>query len=366
MTHLTDQALRRNNFGLFRLTLASLVVLSHSFALTLGSNRDEPLARFTHGQLTFGELAVNWFFVISGFLIMMSWSNSRGLVGFLRKRVLRIYPAYLVAVLVCVTIIPLLCGSRHMFPTTLDPSELWKALVLRAELPDFFLYNPSRTTNGSLWSISFEFWCYLGVALLGLLGVARRPWIIPGLIAVLVGSYITLMHIGWRPGGTLLGVVLGSPFIWTRMAPFFLSGVLFFQWRRRIPLSARVAVLCVCGLVLAAALPPYGLAITMPILGTYVVFCAAFSDKFCWPTFGSRVDVSYGTYLYAFPIQQLWIYALAIRSPFLLFSLALPSSLLAGYLSWHGVERHFLQLKQPLSAVAPCVPDPATISNRPQ
>jgi peptidoglycan/LPS O-acetylase OafA/YrhL len=90
----------------------------------------------------------------------------------------------------------------------------------------------------------------------------------------------------------------------------------------------------------------------MPILGSYLLFHLAFNETFCWPGFASRMDLSYGVYLYAFPIQQLWVLALGIRSPWTLFVVAMPSALLAGFLSWHCVEKHFLRLKSRPSQAA--------------
>src|SRR4051794_11831245 len=92
--------LRSNNFDFFRLAMATLVIYSHTFPLLYGSNQGiEPLARVTGGQLTFGALAVDVFFIISGFLITMSWQHSRGTFDFLKRRLRRIAPAYLCAML---------------------------------------------------------------------------------------------------------------------------------------------------------------------------------------------------------------------------------------------------------------------------
>jgi len=68
-----DSSMRNNNIDALRLLLAVLVIFSHSYALGLGSEAREPLALATRGQLTLGNLAVDWFFVLSGFLIAQSW-----------------------------------------------------------------------------------------------------------------------------------------------------------------------------------------------------------------------------------------------------------------------------------------------------
>src|SRR5215207_5054601 len=83
---------RLNNFDFLRFLLAALVILSHSYPLLWGNNEREPLSLLTGGQLSFGEFAVNGFFILSGFLIAQSWENSRTVSSYFKKRFLRIYP----------------------------------------------------------------------------------------------------------------------------------------------------------------------------------------------------------------------------------------------------------------------------------
>jgi peptidoglycan/LPS O-acetylase OafA/YrhL len=86
----------------------------------------------------------------------------------------------------------------------------------------------------------------------------------------------------------------------------------------------------------------------MAIAGAYLLFYAAYTPTVRLWRATAWGDPSYGTYLVSFPIQQ-WIVrhhmhgvAGQTMSPYLLFAVSLPLSLLAGYLSWHLVERWFL------------------------
>src|SRR5262245_31063326 len=92
---------RANNFDALRFALAALVILSHSFPLLQGTDNAEPFFVATGGQMTGGMVAVGSFFIISGFLIARSWDNSRGLGDYLRKRIARIYPGFLIASMFC-------------------------------------------------------------------------------------------------------------------------------------------------------------------------------------------------------------------------------------------------------------------------
>ena len=90
MDHMTSWDSRKNNFDFLRLALAILVIYSHAFPLGIGSELDEPFHRLTHGQVTGGAIAVNSFFIMSGFLIAASAQRSRGVWSFLKKRLARI------------------------------------------------------------------------------------------------------------------------------------------------------------------------------------------------------------------------------------------------------------------------------------
>jgi peptidoglycan/LPS O-acetylase OafA/YrhL len=103
-----------------------------------------------------------------------------------------------------------------------------------------------------------------------------------------------------------------------------------------------------CGLGLfASATLGIALSLALPILGTYLLFFAAFSPKLPVRNFGCYGDFSYGVYLYSFPIQQLLIQRFPqIPSATIFFLMALPLSVGAAALSWHCVEKHFLKLKR--------------------
>ena len=93
---------RINNLDIIRFIAATLVVFSHSYPLTLGNNGSEPFAVFSNGQMTFGELAVSIFFVISGFLITQSYDRSKDLIYYMKARTLRIFPGLIFCVILTV------------------------------------------------------------------------------------------------------------------------------------------------------------------------------------------------------------------------------------------------------------------------
>ncbi|MDE1953572.1 MAG: acyltransferase [Betaproteobacteria bacterium] len=157
-----------NRFDVLRLALASLVIVSHVPELSDGNRSREILTGLFH-TLSLGKVAVDGFFLVSGYLILQSWLREPRLLRFLQKRVLRIYPAFLAASLVCVLIVGPIAGSPSYWHT-LDASHAVTAtLTLQVPaVPAAFQGMAYPMVNGAMWTVHYEFACYLLVALMGL------------------------------------------------------------------------------------------------------------------------------------------------------------------------------------------------------
>ena len=94
---------------------------------------------------------------------------------------------------------------------------------------------------------------------------------------------------------------------------------------------------------------------------------ATFSRSAALHNFGRKRDLSYGLYLYGWPIQQLFApyfsgpHSLGPLAPYLLTLAVLPPTLACAWTSWHFVEKPSLHLKpEPRRpAVSPEIPNPA-------
>ena len=126
-TFLDRDNLRQNNFGALRLLLALLVLVSHTFAGYYGNDDREPFYRLVGGQMDISAYAVNGFFAISGFLITLSWLRTPRFKTFMMKRILRIYPGFIVASLVSLLIVAPLAGANGSI--ALKPLEIAKSFV---------------------------------------------------------------------------------------------------------------------------------------------------------------------------------------------------------------------------------------------
>jgi peptidoglycan/LPS O-acetylase OafA/YrhL len=376
---------KHNNFDFLRLFLAALVVFSHSWALGLGSEDHEPFFQLTrhtifgHGT-TLGHLAVNGFFVISGYLITASWERRRSTLDYFKKRAARIYPGFIVCTVLCVFALPYLVmpndAWRHAPP-------VWFALdTLRLHYESYpqdadgksiaFLGNAyPGSTNGSLWSIPYEFWCYVGVAVLGVFGLMSRRASV--LVIYVLSLLVAAVFSGWhiRFGGNVFGAVFGFPPFWARLLPFYLAGVVAWRYRDVLPFNALGGAIALIGLALTCAIP-HGWSIGLPVFGAYLLLWICLEPKFPVLKTSRWGDWSYGLYLYAFPVQQIVVWQFGgSMDPWLLCAISLPVSLVAGAISWHVVEKWFLRAAHsvpnraavPSSDAVACLPVPCSIQS---
>jgi peptidoglycan/LPS O-acetylase OafA/YrhL len=352
-----------NNFGAIRLAMALLVVWSHCFALGLPTGEaTEPIFILTNGHLNAGNIGVMVFFTISGFLICESYLKTDNFLGFFVKRIRRIYPGYIAATTLGAFIVVPFFSTVYMSSTT----ELAKAfglnLLLRNYAPPSIVFarNYSQALNGSLWSIPFEFWCYIGIAALGVLKLLTKARLVVLLIFASILSRATLDLLDKKPGLGLIGDVFGWPYLWLLVLPSFLTGTAIFLLRRRLPRSKLVLVNLIICLLIACYLPvgsKWQKILTeaiFPFTMSYFVFFLSFSNTIRIRHATSKGDFSYGTYLFAFPIQQMLVSSFLLPFPaFVVLSLVL--SLGAGFVSWHLVEKRFLRLRrtsEPLSSLS--------------
>lgn len=328
---------RRNNFGFLRILLASLVVISHSAELLDGDRSREILTRI-FGTIAFGTLAVDGFFVISGFLIVKSWVSRPSPLTFLAKRALRIYPGFIVASLVSVFLVGRLAAVVHVESHDLLTLTLRNIVRLyETDYPAALKFVHSQRLNGSLWTIRWEFYCYLLAMAFGVLGLTRRRW--PWFVVLGIAAVFTVFP------DMFVAVFPQKYNAAPRFLACFSSGALFYVYNKNIKYNKSLTCLAAVGLVsflCNARLAELGIA----IFGAYLIFAAAFAHAPSLACIGTKNDISYGVYLYAWPIQQLVIlYAPSIPLTALM-AISLALAYIAGYLSWRFIESPAIEAKK--------------------
>lgn len=331
---------RSNNYDALRLLGAAMVIVGHAFHL-LGRPFEVPLL-LGYPISTFGVVI---FFSISGYLITLSWTRKRDLVAYFSARLLRIMPALIVVVLVCIVVIgPLVTvlstGAYLGDPLTLD---YFYNIVMkpRYALPGVFSDLPyANTVNGSLWTLPAEFFCYLVVPVVCVRARSVRAVVLVALLGLSV--WLSLVP------------PLESPVVWgsrisdaASMWAFFAAGALLATAESRWPAIFRVDAATVVfsvfllGLSLRPAWLPYFACLTLP----YVVLVVGKSSTPYVRRAARFGDLSYGIYLWGFPVQQLVVHVLGVQRMAVNLPLVLLITAGLAFVSWHVVEGPSMRLK---------------------
>lgn len=341
----TEAPERLNGLNLLRLVLASAVLVAHAL-LVAG------VPALPHTDL--GYWAVAGFFCISGYLVTRSAARLPTLT-YLRHRVMRLLPAYWVCLVVTGVVIAPAATSRA---DLVDDGLVYVVanaglLVTQSSIagtPDVGHY--PGVWNASLWTLSHEFACYLVVGALVLTRAFRRAGWIRWALAWLVA---TAAHIA------LLRLAPDAPFLvrgFVRLLPLFLGGAVVQAFRPLDQLRLRSGITCLAlGATVVLAQPAYGLQLSAPLLAYALL---AIGLRLPCPRFIAREDVSYGTYLYAFPVTQLMAYLWLPRGAWAVSMWVMTIfSITVGLatLSWLLVEKKALRwARRPAPAPGPAAP----------
>jgi peptidoglycan/LPS O-acetylase OafA/YrhL len=345
---------RRNNLNALRLLLATAVLASHSWSFVRGE--DDPLGRT--GGPDIGEVAVDGFFLISGFLIARSDRRAPSTGRYLWHRFLRIMPAFWVCLVVTAFAVgPLLWwaerGSAAGYPWAGADSALTYVLgnaVLRMTQFNIGDLRGGEALDGSLHTLFFEALCYLMIGLLGAAGFLRRRQVV---VLALAGGCWLLAGYDAVSGSSLL-----ADSYTLRFASIFLVGSVMFLYADRIPLSRPLLWASLLLLAASLAVPATYLLLGPPAFA-YLLLYMGVGHRFS--RVGARRDLSYGIYIYAWPVQLLLLEAgVGDRALALHILASLAASVLAAAASWRLIEAPALSLKaRPLRARR--APAPATL-----
>jgi len=243
----------------------------------------------------------------------------------------------------------------------------WAAKVMKmllllnpAQVGSAFAGSHSPDVNGSLWTIAYEFRCYVLAGLIAFwFGRKALPYLaltvtlgLLLLFSMSKGVYLHLHFGNFDPIGNLEDTV--------RFTLTFSIGALFQLYKQKIPSDGRLAVLCLVLLIAGLFWDPFA-SIAVAVFGGYLVLYLAFaSGDSVWSALNRKNDISYGVYLYAWPIQKLFILYIPAITPALLTAATIPVAAAIGLLSWHLVEQPALSLLRRRPRLAPVLPRPGT------
>jgi peptidoglycan/LPS O-acetylase OafA/YrhL len=207
--------------------------------------------------------------------------------------------------------------------------------------------------DGSLWSLRFELACYLALFVLAVLGTRRRLRLTVGVGAALVAVASVLQWlprdrygVGPTPLATPVLPLLGAldPSTAAPMSFAFAVGALVAVFPTQLAMGrwpALVALGTFAGTLEFGAFDVVG----VPAFAYVVLFLGSRAPA-ALRNVGIRTDISYGVYIYGFPIEQLLaLNGVPEHGHVLYLGASIALALVAGWISWHVVESHALRLK---------------------
>ncbi len=334
--------IRDNNFDLLRLVFASSVFLWHLYVLSLA-----PALQILSLGLS-ASIAVKGFFVISGYLVMMSYENSFSVRDYAGKRFRRIYPAYAAVVLACAIAGAFFTSLPLADYVSVDLARYLAANLvflnfLAPTLPGLFEGQPYTEVNGALWTLKIEVMYYLFVPVLAWMMGRFGRWRVIIVLYVLAVLYTIVTDLLYAHTGAEL---------WQRLQrqlpgqlSYFLAGVALYYLNDR--LKGRWSALAAAGLLMFASMAVFASPLLTTLLeplalGILVIFAATALPHL--GNFARYGDFSYGIYIIHFPVVQALVAAGAFAAnPWAAAGAALALVTGLSALSWYAVERPFLR-----------------------
>ncbi len=293
---LSDVATSRvNNLNFIRLVAALMVIVSHCYSVVLGGDAGSYLQKFTGDRLSSGGVSVGVFFLFGGFLIARSCEHYPEARKFFSARILRLFPELLFVVILTAFVLgPML--------STLSPAEYFTnpqtykyllngALIMVHQLPGVFTNNPSGdVVNAALWTLPAEFVCYILCFISYKLTKFDKKKFL--LLSVPVYVLAAVYYVKFSP--LQLSAV--------RAVLLFYLGVLIWVFRDQVTISP---VLGLASIILWFVMVFHGIDnLAMLTVFPVACFCLAYGMGNHFSTFGTKYELSYGIYLWAYPIQQ--------------------------------------------------------------
>lgn len=328
--------LTRNNFDLLRVLFALTVCLVHAHVLS--GYRELGWIQ----TVLSSDIAVQAFFVVSGFLIFMSYERSSSLRSYLDKRVRRIYPAYATIVLLCafgLWTVSSLSIEDYFSPAWLKYVGFNLAFLnfVQPSLPGVFEGHEFDAVNGALWTLKIEVMFYAAVPVLVYL--FRRLGRLPVIAAVYFLSLGYAAVMNWQAQRTGAGIWLELGRQLPGQLSYFMAGAFIYYFlplfERRVGyfVAFAAAVFVARGYVPTAVFEPLALAILVAFFGLYQYA----------GNFGKYGDFSYGIYIIHFPLIQIALhFGVFSAQPWLYLIFVVSATLFGAMLMWHLVEKRFL------------------------
>lgn len=334
-----------NNIDIFRVVAACMVIWGHAYVLSPENGKIDLISILLPGDSS-GSLAVKIFFFLSGLVVTNSLLIKKDPVAFIVARFFRIWPAliltcFIVAfvigpVLSTLTIKEYFSADNNVFSYVMNNS----LLKTQYSLPGVFHSNAYPiTVNGSLWTIPYEVYAYSLLLALYFIGVLKyKLFNVLFLLAITIESFSSEKII----------------FTWVHSNPEVPMLAVCFSFGSILAIYKDVISVDVytpCALLLAYYLligNDYAIYLSYASIFLFILYI---SSTHAVLKLKPKFDISYGIYLWGFPVQQIIAQFFLAKGIFFNQCLSLLLSIILGFLSWYLCEKHFIKFGSKLSMV---------------
>jgi peptidoglycan/LPS O-acetylase OafA/YrhL len=335
---------RPTGFDYLRISLSVAIVCVHSIVTSYGETAGAEIWHLPFRPLV--GMFMPMFFALSGFLVAGSLIRTTSLAQFLGFRVLRIYPALCVEVLISALLIGPLLTSLPLNDYFSSPVFYLYLLNITGDihylLPGLFQNNPlPNTVNLQLWTVPFEIMGYLTLSLLALLGMKKFHWIAPAATALLLLAYFVIRVIVKKEWASI-AIAGGLP--GQLLLACFFAGVSLYLYKERLPWSPSFCAISGVVTALLIGFIPFGDFIAAPFAAYFTVSLGVTNPRKLRVLQGA--DYSYGIYLYGFVLQQAVAAFPWGREWWINILICVPAATGMAAVSWHFIEKPALNLRR--------------------
>ncbi len=343
---------RKNNLNIIRLVAALMVLYMHSFSICVGESSADIFNLFTFGKEGAGGIAVDIFFIISGFLICRSYDRNHNVWKYIKARFLRIWPLLFVYVILTAFVVgPIISKYTLAQYFQGNITGYLKNLYfnsLDTYLPGVFSDHYNHSLNGSLWTLRYEVIAYIAVVVFSPIWRRRRIFAPVAFVLFAVCHVIYNCYSGIDIGPVSAEFISSM----VRLGMFFIMGMCYYLYQDRIVISGRIAI--VAFILLIAGMYLADFSIVFALFGSYIIFYLAFQKRFIATWYDKVGDLSYGVYILSFTVQQIVCeivgtpvkyYLTMSMNPYLNMLISFIIVLPLAWISWHCLEKQCLKLK---------------------
>ena len=330
-----------NFFTPLRMLFAIMVVIGHAYVVAL---RDMQAEFHLFYQYKPSYLAVNLFFIASGFLVTKSMLYRKDIAEFGSARILRIYPALAIHVLFVMFIMGPFVTNLPLKEFFTDPQFYTQPLQVlsfyqaQMTLPGALSTNAEQLGSAPLWTLRYEVLAYIGTAIAFSLGLMKHRWMIIAQFIIFAAAWPLAQITG------IYEILPGTGQSLLRFGICYGLGAAVYALRDQLKFHIIGVVLL--GAFAALTNGTVIFEVTTALFLGYLIFWTAYARAPKLDRLKGLSDTSYGIYIYHWAVMQWLFYNIPTLSPLALIAMTLPITIALAYASWIFIEKPMLGRKK--------------------